>query len=202
MENNKYESLGKIFGLFVAEIINACIIEESKIIVSSNIGSINYNNISNSAKLLSDNINNLNDVELPFTKWISSCPLLYPFCYFDNFPIIRNYIISCCGGDILSESLFRKDTSMMNLLDGIAIRNKKKKTKFSASKDNIAKTTKLINESNLDLEKIVNGSEDDAKSELLNIFESISPNSLKRFRERAELSNGILEILPVSEELF
>lgn len=196
VENNKKEPLGKVFHLFVTNILNACLIEESKIIENENIGQINISNVSTSAKILADNIGKLNGVDLPFTKWMAACPLLYPYINPSEYPGIIDFVRSCCNNNILDEGLLTREGCMMSVLDKIACLHQKSKLSFSLSKKNIAKTLKIIIKEGLNIETIMGDDVEAALQELNTVFAAVKPGSLTILKDKCRINNGILEIKP------
>lgn len=199
-ENNKEEPLGKVFGLFVADIINACLVEESKILENNNLDGININNVSTSSKILADNIGKLNGVVLPFTKWLAACPLLYPYMNLTENQTITNYVRESCDGNILEEELFSVDGSMIAVLDKIACLYQRAKVVFSAGNHAIRKMIQLVNASHLNLEVIMDGDINDAKQELETVFLKVTPRSISTFRNKCQINNGVLELKQQEDE--
>ena len=196
VENNKKEPLGKVVHLFVTNILNACLIEESKIIENENIGQINISNVSTSAKILADNIGKLNGADLPFTKWMTACPLLYPYINPSEFPVITHFIRSCCNHNIPNEGLLTQEGCMMSVLDKIACLHQKSKLSFSLSKKNIAKTLNIIIKEGLNIETIMGDDVEAALQELNSVFATVRPASLSTLKDKCRINNGILEIKP------
>lgn len=200
VENNKREPLGKVFNLFVASLLNSCLIEESNINKNIHLEGININNISTSTKILADNIAKLNGVKLPFTEWISSCPLIYPYVNPTENPAIMGYIRRCCEGQVFNEALLTDEGCMSGILDKVACLYQKNKSPFSASNANIEKTVRLINENRLDVGIIMNGEKEAAVQELNEIFISVTPLSLQRLRSKCQINNGSLKLKPIENK--
>lgn len=193
VQNNSDKNLGEIFNLFVASLINSCLIEEMKEIGQSRLQGVNYNNVSTSTLVLANNIHNIADINLSFTKWIASCPLLYPFLSPSNHYDIKNFIIESCGDNKLPDELFTEEGCLVHVLDKISWNKPKKsieKNKFSANNNYIDETIRLINENELDGNRILNGTVHDAKETLSPIFGNVNSNSLKIFKEKCRLVDG------------
>lgn len=199
IENNKNKPLGHIFNLFVCSLMNACLIEEMKVNKQDNIAGLNVNNISTKNKILIDNIRYYNGLQnndglIPFTKWMIACPILVPFIDTKEADALKDFIRQCMG-DISQwvEDLFTEAGSMTNLLNKVACVGVYTKPKFSADDKVIEQNIEIINNTNLNVDLILNGDEALAMEELKKQFSSVISRSLNSLRNKCEIENNRLK---------
>ena len=199
IENNKNKPLGHIFNLFVCSLMNACLIEEMKVNKQDNIAGLNVNNISTKNKILIDNIRYYNGLQnndglIPFTKWMMACPILVPFIDTKEADALKNFIRQRMG-DISQwvEDLFTEAGSMTNLLNKVACVGVYTKPKFSADDKVIEQNIEIINNTNLNVDLILNGDEALAMEELKKQFSSVISRSLNSLRNKCEIENNRLK---------
>lgn len=199
IENNKNKPLGHIFNLFVCSLMNACLIEEMKVNKQDNIAGLNVNNISTKNKILIDNIRYYNGLQnndglIPFTKWMMACPILVPFIDTKEADALKDFIRQCMG-DISQwvEDLFTEAGSMTKLLNKVACVGVYTKPKFSANDKEIEQNIEIINNTNLNVDLILNGDEALAMEELKKQFSSVTSRSLNSLRNKCEIENNRLK---------
>lgn len=81
LPNVEENTVGDMMNVMVANLFNACLIEETKVRVSDeNQGEINNSNLRSDTRYFKDNLKKKDFVEcLPFSKWMMSCPMLNSF---------------------------------------------------------------------------------------------------------------------------
>lgn len=190
-ENNKNEPLGNVFSLFVADLINACLIEESQVCSLKNEITVNHNNVSTSIKILGDNIAKLGNMTLPFTQWIASSPLLYPFLNPKGNQQIDGFVRRDLT-DEMPEHSQMEIGCMTEVLNQIACLNQKSKIHFTTNKVDIGKTIQAINENNLNLPVLMEGDKETAINELARVFEGVDGVSVTNLRKKCLIHEGEL----------
>lgn len=81
--NIEISTVGQMMNIMVANLFNACLIEETNTRKPNGYEEINNNNLRSDTKILKNNIGKKNVIkELNFTKWMISCPMLN--CFLDN----------------------------------------------------------------------------------------------------------------------
>ena len=123
-----------------------------------------------------------------------ACPILVPFIDTKEADALKDFIRQCMG-DISQwvEDLFTEAGSMTNLLNKVACVGVYTKPKFSASDDNIEKCIEIINNTNLNVDLILNGEEASAMEELKKQFSSVTSRSLNSLRNKCEIENNRLK---------
>ena len=78
------DNVGQMMNVMVANVLNSCLIEETRIrIPAADQGIINNSNLRTDTRYFKDNLGK-NDIvnKLPFTKWMMACPMLS--CFLDE----------------------------------------------------------------------------------------------------------------------
>lgn len=78
------DNVGQMMNVMVANVLNSCLIEETRIrIPAADQGIINNSNLRTDTRFFKDNLGK-NDIvnKLPFTKWMMACPMLS--CFLDE----------------------------------------------------------------------------------------------------------------------
>lgn len=191
---NRGKRLGDMMSLMVMALYNASLIEEAKELYSSGLGKLNINNVASSSKILMENASNVANSELikgrlPFTKWLMSCPLLYPFVPEITTGKISQFIDK--NALVGYDNIMEEGRDLLYVLNSISIKSMAR-LRFSFSKDNKEKTLKYINDS-LNVELILYGqSLHEAVEELGTIFTNASVSNVRTIRKECELVRGVL----------
>ena len=145
--SNMDKGLGDLFSLMAMAFVNASLIEELLMRGDYTKG-LNINNIASSPKVLVDNIKYVTAMDnwkelIPFTRWLVTCPLLFPFIKND---IVRGFSFESIskGGDNDALHYLCSNVYMTPLLNSISKQNRKQFV-FSVAKDKINNTVNIIN---------------------------------------------------------
>lgn len=201
---NRGKRLGDMMSLMVMALYNASLIEEAKERYSSGLGKLNINNVASSSKILMENasiVANSEQIngELPFTKWLISCPLLYPFVP----EIATGKISQFIDKDTLVgyDNIMKEGRNLLYVLNSISIKSIAR-FRFTFSKGNKEKTLKYINDY-LNAEVILNSpSLQDAADELGTIFVNASISNVKTIRKECEMDGGLLVLRQQNNEVL
>lgn len=145
--SNMDKGLGDLFSLMAMAFVNASLVEEM-LMRGDNTKGLNINNIASSPKVLVDNIKYVTAMDnwkelIPFTRWLVTCPLLFPFIKNDT---VRGFSFEsiCKGVDDDALHYLCRDVYMTPILNGISKQNRKQFV-FSIAKDKINNTVNIIN---------------------------------------------------------
>ena len=193
LESNNNVKLGELFSLLTMAFYNACLVEEIKTRDDIEIKGFNINNVSSSSYILVNNIAKLMEIEdwqskIPFSKWMMSCPLLFPFL---DMEAGHNFIkfFGLCWGDDAVLADYREKSRMSIVLDGITINRKHALVPFSYAKDKISQTINRINGANLDVALIFDDENiGEAQSQMQSIFKSVSFDQIRKLRSKCKIS--------------
>ena len=191
---NVDKGLGDLFNLLAMAFVNASLIEEM-LMKGENIKGININNVASSPKVLVDNIKYVTAIDkwrelIPFTRWLVSCPLLFPFIEND---IIRDFsfegILKRVGGDNNDVSYnLCKEVYMTPILNLISKQNRKL-IEFSTAKDKIYNTVSVINGLGVDPMRVIDKNNwEDAYQLLSTMFKSVTNRKLNQLIDNCYIS--------------
>ena len=145
--SNMDKGLGDLFSLMAMAFVNASLIEEMLMRGDYTKG-LNINNIASSPKVLVDNIKYVTAMDnwkelIPFTRWLVTCPLLFPFIKND---IVRGFSFESISKGVDNDALHYlcSNVYMTHLLNSISKQNRKQFV-FSVAKDKINNTVNIIN---------------------------------------------------------
>lgn len=145
--SNMDKGLGDLFSLMAMAFVNASLIEELLMRGDYTKG-LNINNIASSPKVLVDNIKYVTAMDnwkelIPFTRWLVTCPLLFPFIKND---IVRGFSFESISKGVDNDALHYlcSNVYMTPLLNSISKQNRKQFV-FSVAKDKINNTVNIIN---------------------------------------------------------
>lgn len=83
LRSTKRTSLGQTMSVMVANLFQACLLEETRIRLPEGKYTLDYQHLQTDTKGLTDNLSKSNHAAgLPFTRWIMACPLLN--CFLDE----------------------------------------------------------------------------------------------------------------------
>lgn len=104
--SNMDKGLGDLFSLMAMAFVNASLIEEM-LMRGDNTKGLNINNIASSPKVLVDNIKYVTAMDnwkelIPFTRWLVTCPLLFPFIKND---IVRGFSFESISKGVDNDAL-------------------------------------------------------------------------------------------------
>lgn len=145
--SNMDKGLGDLFSLMAMAFVNASLIEEMLMRGDYTKG-LNINNIASSPKVLVDNIKYVTAMDnwkelIPFTRWLVTCPLLFPFIKNDT---VRGFSFESISKRVDNDALHYlcSNVYMTPLLNSISKQNRKQFV-FSVAKDKINNTVNIIN---------------------------------------------------------
>ena len=168
-------------------VLNSSLIEEMKEDDQITIEGFNINNVATAPTVLSNNLKQLKNKDresehAPLTRWLASCPLLYPYIDFSGDETIKEFVSSVIGDDENSKYIF-ENVQMTDILNKVAMQDGGW-LKFSAAKNKISTTINYINDYGLDIDAILDPDNiDEAREEILTIFESVDKGQLKTIRD-------------------
>ena len=186
IENRTFK-LGSRFSLVIENLLNSSLIEEMKEDDQITIEGFNINNVATAPTVLSNNLKQLKNKDrksehAPLTRWLASCPLLYPYIDFSGDETIKEFVSSVIGDDENSKYIF-ENVQMTDILNKVAMQDGGW-LKFSAAKNKISTTINYINDYGLDIDAILDPDNiDEAREEILTIFESVDKGQLKTIRD-------------------
>lgn len=160
------KSVGDMMNVMVANLFNACLIEETRIrIPAAEQSEINNNNLRTDTKLFKDNLGKDAIVnQLPFTKWMMSCPMLNSFLDDETYEKVMAFVTEDCKIDRKTFPVYELLCKMKSK-DGGAEKNDERPP-FSGAKDGWKGTAEWLyaNGINDDMiqEHIIDADTDDA----------------------------------------
>ena len=183
------KSVGDMMNIMVANFFNACLIEETRIrIPAKEQSGINNSNLRSDTRYFKDNLGKVDIVnQLPFTKWMMACPMLYCFLDKETYNKVQEFVND---GDRIARDKFPVYDLLckMSSKDGVAAGDR---PSFSGEKVNGWKKTAEVLRANGITddeihEKIIN--EADIRNAVIfikekRLFKSVSENSVKAFKE-------------------
>lgn len=190
--SNMDKGLGDLFSLLVMSFVNASLIEEM-LMRGGNTKGLNINNVASSPKVLVDNIKYVTAIDnwkesIPFTRWLVSCPLLFPFIEND---IVRSFSFESISKDANNGILLSlcKEVYMTPILNSISKQNRRLFV-FSIAKDKINNTVNIINGMVADpmifLDK---NNRQEAYNFLATIFRSITVRQFNLLIDKCDISD-------------
>lgn len=189
LSNVAVKLVGDMMNIMVANFFNACLIEETRIrIPAKEQSGINNSNLRSDTRYFKDNLGKVDIVnQLPFTKWMMACPMLYCFLDKETYNKVQEFVND---GDRIARDKFPVYDLLckMSSKDGVAAGDR---PSFSGEKVNGWKKTAEVLRANGITddeihEKIIN--EADNKNAVIfikekRLFKSVSENSVKAFKE-------------------
>lgn len=188
--SNMDKGLGDLFSLMAMAFVNASLIEELLMRGDYTKG-LNINNIASSPKVLVDNIKYVTAMDnwkelIPFTRWLITCPLLFPF--------IKNDIVRGFSFESISKGVddalhyLCSNVYMTPILNSISKQNRKQFV-FSIAKDRINNTVNIINGMVADPMILLDkNNRQEAYKLLTTIFKSITIRQFKLLIDKCDIS--------------
>ena len=188
--SNLDKGLGDLFSLMAMAFVNASLIEELLMRGDYTKG-LNINNIASSPKVLVDNIKYVTAMDnwkelIPFTRWLITCPLLFPF--------IKNDIVRGFSFESISKGVddalhyLCSNVYMTPILNSISKQNRKQFV-FSIAKDRINNTVNIINGMVADPMILLDkNNRQEAYKLLTTIFKSITIRQFKLLIDKCDIS--------------
>ena len=165
-------TLGEQMHRIVMALLQACLIEETHEYYvrkegKQDVTKINISNVVTQDDYLLNNLNFIlnNDAisQIPFTMWMINCPLLWAFTKVDVLKGVKKETRNEAGEVVESIEPFASDydqaLNVYEMLKQVHIKNNnvdETKPKFSAAKDSIDETIRLLRENGIDIGFIMN----------------------------------------------
>lgn len=189
--SNMDKGVGDLFELLTMAFVNASLIEEM-LMRGGNTKGLNINNVASSPKVLVDNIKNVTAIDnwkklIPFTRWLITCPLLFPFIKND---IVRGFVFESISKGFDNDALhyLGNNVFMTSILNGISKQNRKLFV-FSTAKDKINNTVNVINGMVADPMILLDkNNRQEAYKLLTTIFRSISVRQFNLLIDKCDIS--------------
>lgn len=190
--SNMDKGLGDLFSLMAMAFVNASLIEEMLIRGDYTKG-LNINNIASSPKVLVDNIKYVTSMDnwkelIPFTRWLVTCPLLFPFIKNDT---VRGFTFESFTKGVDDDALhyLYNDVYMTPILNSISKQNRKQFV-FSIAKDRINNTVNIINGMVADPAILFDkNNRQEAYNFLATIFRSITVRQFNLLIDKCDISD-------------
>lgn len=205
LSNVEGDTVGDKMCIMVANFFNACIIEESRVVLSveknkeianGKTNKINNNNLRKDTKILKDNLGKGEVInQLKFSKWIMACPILYPFLDEATNNLVQKCIM---GHDIknnVPSGIFSEDnkSEVYELLKEILCKDVDVKIvddrpAFSGSKDGWKETKRIMIEGGISEDDIIRNIVDEGEInnsveyiKSINLFSRVYRSSVRQF---------------------
>lgn len=190
--SNMDKGLGDLFSLMAMAFVNASLIEEMLMRGDYTKG-LNINNIASSSKVLVDNIKYVTSMDnwkelIPFTRWLVTCPLLFPFIKNDT---VRGFSFESISQEVDNDALhyLYNDVYMTPILNSISKQNRKQFV-FSIAKDRINNTVNIINGMVADPAILFDkNNRQEAYNFLATIFRSITVRQFNLLIDKCDISD-------------
>ena len=201
------DNVGQMMNVMVANVLNSCLIEETRIrIPAADQGIINNSNLRTDTRFFKDNLGK-NDIvnKLPFTKWMMACPMLSCFLDEETYGKVQAFVSDAFKIDRGTYPVYEllckinsKDVSSSYFSKPPFSGAKNKKGKEDGWKETVA----ILHENGIDddtiHEKIIREENIANIANFINelgLFRNAQENSIKSFKD-----NYILEQVSVEAE--
>ena len=178
------KTVGDKMCIMVANFFNACIVEESRAILSFKDNRvINNNNLREDTKVFKNNLGKEEVIsQLKFSKWIMSCPILYPFLDKDTKTSVQKYK----SGD-------ENNVDVYSLIQNIQYKNigevnDDNRPSFSGSKYGWVETKRILIEGGISEDNIIRNIIDEKDIKIAvkyikstNLFSRVYKSSVEQF---------------------
>lgn len=189
LSNVAVKSVGDMMNIMVVNFFNACLIEETRIrIPAKEQSGINNSNLRSDTRYFKDNLGKVDIVnQLPFTKWMMACPMLYCFLDEETYNKVQEFVNE---DDRIARNTFPVYDLLckMSSKDGVAAEDR---PSFSGEKVNGCKKTAEVLRANGIIddeiqERIINEADNENAVNFIkgtNLFRNVSLSSVKAFKE-------------------